>query len=119
MRGARHRSFAAYRYAATLADEVHEEVARWSKFDTWTVGIQLVRAADSIGANIAEGLGRATLNDQRRFFLMARGSLLETEHWLERAAARGLPLSAPFIDKTEELGRVLNGLIRANPTGST
>jgi four helix bundle protein len=104
--------------AASLADEVYEEVGRWNKFDAWTAGIQLVRAADSIGANIAEGLGRGTLSDQRRFFLIARGSLLETEHWLERAAVRGLPLSSPFVDKTEELGRVLNGLIRADPAGS-
>jgi four helix bundle protein len=118
VRGARHRDFVAYRLAARLADEVYDEVARWSKFDAWAVGIQLVRAADSIGANIAEGLGRGTIQDQRRFFLMARGSLLETEHWLERAAVRGLPLSSPFVDKTEELGRVINGLIRADPARS-
>ena len=118
MRGARHRNFTAYRLAACLADEIYEEVSRWDKFPAWTVGAQVVRAADSIGANIAEGLGRGTLQDQRRFFLMARGPLLETEHWLERAAVRGLPLSTPFVAKTEELGRVLNGLIRADPARS-
>jgi len=94
-------------------------VRDWPKFDLWTVGIQLVRSADSMGANIAEGLGRSSSADQRRLFLIARGSLLETEHWLERAASRELPCHAPFIDRTEELGRVLNGLVRARgPRGT-
>ena len=77
--------------------------------------MRLVRAADSIGANIAEGLGRGTLADQRRLFHIARGSLHETEHWLERATNRELPLGKRFIDDTEELGRVPNGSIKADP----
>ncbi len=56
-----------------------------------------------------------TLADQRRLFLIARGSLHETEHWLERAARRDLPLSRTFVSDTEELGRVINGLIKADP----
>lgn len=115
MRGGRHRGFKAYRLAAELADSLHSEVGAWKSFDRWTVGVQLIRAADSTGANIAEGLGRGTLADQRRLFLIARGSLHETEHWLERAASRKLPLSRPFVSDTEELGRVLNGLIKADP----
>jgi four helix bundle protein len=35
-------------------------VWRWSSFDRWTVGQQMVRSADSIGANIAEAAGRRT-----------------------------------------------------------
>jgi len=115
VRGARHRTFRAYRLAAKLADDIRKQVIPWPSFDLWSVGIQLVRAADSIGANIAEGLGRGTLADQRRFFLIARGSLLETEHWLERASSRQLPLGEEFVPRTEEIGRVLNGLIRVDP----
>ncbi len=114
VRGGKHRNSIAYRMAATLGDLVHDEVAEWPRFELWTTGIQLVRAADSIGANIAEGLGRETPPDQRRFFLIARGSLYETEHWLERAATRCLINPADRLgDKTQELGRVLNGLISA------
>jgi four helix bundle protein len=112
MRGGRHRDFVAYRQAAALADRIHANVVTWPKFELWTTGIQLARAADSIGANIAEGLGRGSRADQRRFLLIARGSLYETEHWLERAAVRQLVSPAEdFGQATSELGKVLSGLI--------
>jgi four helix bundle protein len=113
--GSRHLNFKAYRLAAGLADAIRKEVTAFKSFDLWTVGVQLVRSADSIGANIAEGLGRGTLADQRRLFLIARGSVLETEHWLERAAERNLLEHDAYRDALAELGRMLNGLIRADP----
>ncbi len=112
MRGGKHRSSIAYRLSAGLSDDIHEAIEDWPKFEIWTVGVQLVRAADSIGANIAEGLGRDSRADQRRFFVIARGSNYEAEHWLERAASRGLITRQDgFGEMTSELGKVLSGLI--------
>ena len=51
---------------------------------------QIVRSADSIGANIAEGTGRFNFQDNRRFVKTARGSLNETQHFLRRAFKRDL-----------------------------
>jgi four helix bundle protein len=115
MRGSRHRSYLAYQLAAALADDVHDLVSCWEPFPLWTIGTQLVRSTDSIGANIAEGLGRESRADQRRFLIIARSSLRETEHWLERARNRGLLGSVRFEPRTSELGRVLSGLIRTSP----
>ena len=79
-----------YRLAEKLSDCVWELVRDWNIFDRDTVGKQLVRAVDSIGANIAEGTGRYGFKDNKRFVRIARGSLYETHHWLRRAFKRGL-----------------------------
>ena len=105
-----HEKLVAYRLATEVADAVHTAVSRWEPFDLWTTGVQLLRAADSIAANIAEGSGRAGIADRRRMFTIARGSLYETENFLARAAARGLAVPAL---PTDELARTLNGLIRS------
>jgi four helix bundle protein len=79
-----------YKLAEELADAVWPIVLGWDGLARDTVGKQLIRAADSIGANIAEGGGRHSPNDNRRFVRIARGSFLETQHWLRRAFQRKL-----------------------------
>ncbi|HXD30253.1 MAG TPA: four helix bundle protein [Pyrinomonadaceae bacterium] len=79
-----------YQLSESLADKVWSIVLRWDYFAKDTVGKQLVRCTDGIGANIAEGTGRGTIEDNRRFVRMARGSLYETKHWLRRAFKRKL-----------------------------
>ena len=80
-----------YALAADVSDELSRVVSTWPSFEKWSLGMQLVRAADSIAANIAEASGRWHEADKRRLFIIARGSLYETEHWVERATARGYP----------------------------
>ena len=105
----------AYARAAALANEVHETVARWPSFELWSTGIQLVRAVDSIAANIAEALGRLHEADRRRLLIIARGSLYETEHWLLTAEHRGL-IERDTHTRLNDIARPLNGLInRAGP----
>ena len=79
-----------YVLAEALADSIWEIVVRWELFARETLGKQLARSADSIGANIAEGTGRGSYQDNRRFVRIARGSLYETRHWLRRAYKRKL-----------------------------
>src|SRR5437773_12151738 len=91
-----------YKLSEKLADEIWDIAERWHSFAKGTVGRQVVRSADSIGANIAEGVGRGTYQDNRRFVRTARGSLNETKHWLRRAFRRKL-LSEPQIAKLRAL----------------
>lgn len=86
-----------YRLSEKLADELWNIVIRWGYFERDTVGRQLVRAGDSVGANIAEGTGRGRYLDNKRFVRMARGSLNETQHWLRRAHGRRLLQTARRI----------------------
>ena len=79
-----------YRLSEVIADQIWDIVGAWPMLARDTVGKQLIRAADSIGANIAEGCGRWNYQDNRRFVRIARGSLNETRHWLRRAYRRKL-----------------------------
>ena len=103
-----------YRRSVALADQLHRVVWRWPSFDRWSVGLQLVRAADSVGANIAEAAGRRTNADQRRLLIVARGSAFELQHWLARARSRGFPTPHEAEARANELGRLLNGLIKSS-----
>jgi four helix bundle protein len=67
-----------YQLSEELADIIWEIAIGWESFARDTVGKQIVRSADSIGANIAEGTGRGSFQDNRRFIKMGRGSLNET-----------------------------------------
>lgn len=106
MAATRFQDLRVYQLAEQLADDIWGLVCRWDILARDTVGKQLVRAADSIGANIAEGCGRYGFQDNRRFVHIARGSLAETQHWLRRAHRRGLLTK----EQTDRLAAVLNEL---------
>ena len=105
-----------YKLGERLADEVWAVVTGWEQFAKTTVGRQMVRAADSVGADIAEGSGRGSFQDNRRFVRMARGSLNETKHWLRRAYRRGL-LSTEDVKRIrpiiDELAPRLNAYLQS------
>ncbi|MCM0593655.1 MAG: four helix bundle protein [Gloeotrichia echinulata DVL01] len=79
-----------YKLSERLADEIWKMVDGWNFFAKDTIGKQIVRSVDSIGANIAEGVGRGSYQENRRFVKIVRGSLNETQHWLRRAYTRNL-----------------------------
>lgn len=104
-----------YKISESLADEIWKIVRQWDRLDQDTVGKQIIRSGDSIGANIAEGSGRGTPADHRRFLRMARGSLYETRHWLRRAHCRNLlneSTTKVFSSLIMELTPKLNAYIR-------
>jgi four helix bundle protein len=91
-----------YILAEKLADAIWDIVLRWDSLPKQTVGRQMIDASDSIGANIAEGTGRGSFEDNRRFIRIARGSLYETQHWLRRAYKRRL-LSKHHVESLQPI----------------
>ena len=79
-----------YQMAEDLSDRVWEISIKWDYFAKDTIGKQLVRAADSISANLAEGHGRYHFNDRLKYCYYARGSLEETKSWISKAIRRKL-----------------------------
>jgi four helix bundle protein len=106
-----HKDLRAYKLARELARDLRAVISVWPAFDKWSLGIQLIRAADSIGANIAEATGRWHRRDQLQLLYIARGSLHEAEHWIDVAQEQGL-LAPDASRPVAELARTLNGLIR-------
>jgi four helix bundle protein len=100
-----------YRRAVELAHEVHSAVEHWPLLDRKTIGPQLIRAATSVCANIAEASGRWHPKDRRQLLFIARGSLRETEFWIAYSEQRGL-LERGTSDRIDEVARLLDGLVK-------
>jgi len=82
-----------------------------------TIGDQFIMAIDSIGANIAEGYGRFHYLDRIKFYYNARGSLLESLHWLELLKDRDLITEEDYcsmLNLLEDLNLSLNAFIKTN-----
>jgi four helix bundle protein len=107
-----------YQLSKRLGDEIWKIASSWNGFAKDTLGKQIVRSVDSIGANIAEGSGRGSAKDNSRFLKMARGSLYETRHWLFCAKDRNLltdeqikrisPLIKELLPKLNSYLRMVN-----------
>ena len=79
-----------YQLSMKLADEIRNDVMKWSFLELDTIGKQNIRSSDSITANIAEGYGRFHFKDNKKFCFYSRGSILETKTWLIKAKNRKL-----------------------------
>ncbi|CAN5307904.1 four helix bundle protein [soil metagenome] len=107
-----YRDLEVWQKAMDLAVECYRVTAGLPKSEMYGLTSQIRRAAASVAANIAEGRGRRSTRDFRRFLDIAYGSLLEAEThailahrlgYIEKDALNGI------LDSSAEIGRMLNG----------
>ena len=85
-----------YNLSMDMAERIWNIVVKWDYFNKDTIGKQLVRAADSVAANLSEGYGRYHFKENVNFSYYSRGSLYESKTWLTKAYNRKLIFDEPF-----------------------
>jgi four helix bundle protein len=102
--------------AVRLVVVLYDLTKGFPKEETYGPMSQIRRAATSIPANIAEGQGRRLKGEYQHFLGNARGSLWELDTHIEVSFLLGFITEAQYQDirtKLDEIGRMLNGLMRS------
>ena len=97
-----------------FAVRIHRETKRFPDDEVFGLRLQLRRAAVSIASNLAEGQGRRTTDDYRRFVVLARGSAFEIQTQVliaERVRYFDPKVAKQLREAIDEIARMLNGLI--------
>lgn len=105
----------AYKIAFNLSNYVWDLIVKLDRFSIDTVGIQFVRAVDSISANIAEGFGRYSKKDKVNFFRIGFGSMYESLDWNEKALKRKLISKTDYdyiYSELQKLPKLIHQLIK-------
>jgi len=105
-----------YKMSMELGEEVWNIVIKWDYFLKDTIGKQLVRAVDSVAANLSEGFGRYHFKEAKNFSYYSRGSLYETKTWLTKSNNRKLisdDTFENFIKQINIIGIKLNNYINS------
>ena len=111
-----YKNLEAWKKAMLLVKKVYLLIKKYLKEEIFALTSQTKRAAVSVPANIAEGIGRNFKKDTIQFLHIARGSLYELDTLLNIAfmtetVSENDCLS--FTNEVDELIKVLNGLIRS------
>jgi four helix bundle protein len=110
-----HRNLIMWQKAQELAHQIIQLTRRMPQ--SWANAIlvrQIIGSATSVGANIAEGHGRYTPAPHRNHLLIARGSLAETDSWLDQLRREGHITAveeAPLLQECAEITAMLTSKI--------
>ena len=111
-----------YSQSMDIAEKIWTIIKDWDYFAKDTIGKQLIRAVDSIAANLSEGFGRYHFREKINFSYYSRGSLYETKTWLTKASNRNLISDEDhdlFITMINETGVKLNNYIKSTSGSSS
>ncbi|MDZ7605515.1 MAG: four helix bundle protein [Cyclobacteriaceae bacterium] len=94
-----------------IAKSVYGLISELPEYEKFGLHSQLAKAAVSVPSNIAEGCGKSSNKDFKRFLEISLGSSYELETQLILASGiHGLP-AAPVIEKLQILQRMLAKLL--------
>jgi four helix bundle protein len=106
----------AWKKGMQLVGAIYDATDSFPQHEIYGLTSQLRRAAVSIPSNIAEGQAHYTNREFIRFLRHARGSLAEIETQILISRDRGYlreEQADKLIGQSDELGRVLSGLINS------
>lgn len=106
----------AWKEAHALYVAIHSATKLFPKDELFGLTSQIRRASLSVSSNIAEGFGRFSDADKVHFYVMARGSLFESQNQLIAAKDIGILGEKKFTDlykQSEITGQILTGLINS------
>jgi four helix bundle protein len=109
------RDLQVWQKAHQLALGVYRVTSTFPREEVYILTSQLRRGAASIASNIAEGCGRGSDADFRRFLQIAMGCACETEYQLLLARDLGFIEGEPHREldaRVTEVKRMLTGLIQ-------
>ena len=114
-----YRDLIAWQKAMDLVNAVYCCTQTFPKAETYGLVSQLRRAAVSVPSNIAEGHARQSTGEFKQFLGHAYSSLMEIETQIliaERLGYLDSTKSVSLLERTAEIGKILNGLLRALPS---
>ncbi len=106
----RYRELKVWQEAVKLAVEIAQCVRQFPSGERYGISEQLKRAAVSVASNIAEGAGRNSAIDFKRFLSIANGSLFEVDTQLEICLRLGLidhELHSKFSHRIANIGNMI------------
>lgn len=96
----------AYKISLQLSNYVWDIIEKWDFFKKKTIGVQFIKAVDSISANIAEGFGRYHKRDKIHFYKISYGSITESLDWNQKAKIRTLLTENEYNHILKELTKL-------------
>jgi four helix bundle protein len=99
-----------------LAERCYEETRLFPKEEVYGLTSQIRRCSVSVAANIAEGYGRDSDGSFVQFLRISQGSLKELETHIILSGRIGILKQDPvteLLERADEAGRMLRGLIRS------